>query len=297
MKRGGRAPSLTAEGVAALRAAEMVLLPPGRRVFEDPLASALLTGYRRRALRHPRLLRRLVDWNERRSPGMTCSVLVRARYARDRLEALLQEGLRQVVILGAGLDTTAWDPRLPADVAIWEVDHPATQAMKRGRLATAGIAEPRGLVFLPLDLETGDLAAGLAATGHRRAKPTLVTMLGLLPYLTRPMVQDTLTRVRGLMEGGGEVIYTYLAAAALDRGARPAGNRRLSRRMARLGEPFRFAADPDDMARLVASSGFEIVESLDGRAMTARLPEGDERVISPLVNLERARPISPRSPS
>ncbi len=295
MKDAGRY-SRTAEGVAAFRAAEMVLVPRGRRVFEDPLASLLLTGYRRRVLRHPRLLRRLIAWNERRYPGMTLSVLVRARYARSRLEALLAAGLRQMVILGAGLDTTAWDPGLPTDLAIWEVDHPATQAMKRRRLAAAGLAAPSRLTFLPVELRRGGLAAGLAATGHRRESPTFVTMLGLLPYLTGTMVETAFREARGIMEGGGEVIYTYLAGAALDPIARPAGVGRLARRLARLGEPFLFAADPDRMARLAASAGFEQIESFDGRAMTAMAPPGDGRAVSPLVNLARAKPISPRSP-
>jgi len=290
--RDGRA-SRTAEGVAAVRAAEMVLQPEGGRLFADPLARDLLAGYRRRALRFPRLLRFLMALNERLYPGMATSVLVRAAYARSRLEALLAAGVRQVVILGAGLDTTAWIPDLPSDLLTWEVDQPGTQALKRRRLAEAGIAEPPGLSFLPLELETGRLSASLAASGHRRDRPTFITMLGLLPYLTRGAVETAFREASGLLQGGGEVVYTWLGAAILDRARMSAGTARLARRVARLGEPFRFGADRGEMERLVAAEGLCQVESYDGEALTAMLPAGDGRVVNRLVNLARAIPRPP----
>src|SRR5580698_1979013 len=118
-------PSRTAERVALRRAEHQILDHP--KVFDDPLAISI-AGTRESPPETPfdRLLRAFVA--------------ARSRYAEDQLASAVARGVRQYVVLGAGLDTYAY--RSSVGVRVFEVDHPATQAWKRSRLGDAGIAIP-----------------------------------------------------------------------------------------------------------------------------------------------------------
>ena len=103
----------------------------------------------------------------------------RARFAEDSVAAAVATGTRQVVILGAGLDTFAYRNPYP-ELRVFEVDHPATQAWKRDRLATAGIDYPETLTLVPVDFETQDLAAELESTTFTRTEPAIFVWLGVV---------------------------------------------------------------------------------------------------------------------
>ena len=107
----------------------------------------------------------------------------RVRFAEDSVAAAVTTGTRQVVILGAGLDTFAYRNPYP-ELRIFEVDHPATRARKRDRLASAGTDYPETLTLVPLDFETQSLAAELESTTFTRTEPAIFVWLGVVFYLT-----------------------------------------------------------------------------------------------------------------
>jgi methyltransferase (TIGR00027 family) len=166
-------PSLTARGAAGHRAAHQ-LLEDGR-IFRDPLAVRILGG-------DPDEIAREAEAAPSRRP-MRLFIAVRTRFAEDALAAAAERGARQLVVLGAGLDTFAHrNPHEGAGLRVFEVDHPATQAWKRARLAEAGLAAPPSLTFAPVDFERQTLADGLAAAGFDPAAPSFFTWLGVVPY-------------------------------------------------------------------------------------------------------------------
>jgi len=116
--------------------------------------------------------------------GLRLFVAVRSRFAEEQLAKAVEQGVRQYVLLGAGLDTFAYRNPL-AGLRVFEVDHPDTQAWKRKRLHHAGIAIPESMYFAPVDFEHDTLAHGLEAVGFRRDEPTFFSWLGVVPYLTR----------------------------------------------------------------------------------------------------------------
>src|SRR5262249_61130663 len=101
------------------------------------------------------------------SRPMPLVIAARSRLSEDALAASVARGVRQVVVLGAGLDTFSLrNPYAEQGVRVFEVDHPATQAWKRERLREAGLALPASLTFPPVDFEPQGLA-------HRRSKGRL----------------------------------------------------------------------------------------------------------------------------
>ncbi|HEY4923259.1 MAG TPA: class I SAM-dependent methyltransferase, partial [Roseiarcus sp.] len=174
--------SRTALGAAGHRAAHQVL--EQGRIFADPLALRILGADADEAIGEAE--------REPRRRGLRLFIAVRTRFAEDALAAAIVRGARQLVVLGAGLDTYAYRADPGAALRVFEVDHPATQAWKRERLASAGIAIPPTLTFAPVDFERESLATGLAAAGLDPARRSFFTWLGVTPYLTEQAIFTTL---------------------------------------------------------------------------------------------------------
>ncbi|WP_280310081.1 class I SAM-dependent methyltransferase [Nocardia abscessus] len=133
-------------------------------------------------------------------------IAARSRFADDTVAAAIARGIDQVVILGAGLDTTACR-HVGAGVRFFEVDHPNTQTWKRRRLSEAGITVPASLAFVPIDFENLSLAAGLAGAGLDRSRGAVYIWLGVAVYLTRSSVDGTLRYIAS--HGKSELVFDY----------------------------------------------------------------------------------------
>ncbi len=260
-------PSRTAWMAATHRAAHQ-LLERGL-IFSDPLALRILgqdaESVTRDALAHP----------ERR--GMRMFIAARAHLAESALATgVEQRGVSQLVVLGAGLDTFAYRNPHADRLRVFEVDHPATQAWKRRRLAEAGIAVPTGVVHAPVDFEREALLEGLTAAGLDPARRTFFMWLGVAPYLTQEAVRATLAAIGGLA-GGGEVAFDYAdPPAALSDEARAAHQVR-AERVAALGEPWLSYFEPPALRALLTDQGFRDVEDLGPPALAARYWPGVQR--------------------
>ena len=146
-------PSRTALAAAVQRAAHQTL--DGGRVFNDPVARVILGP------EADTLINAVSADPAQRQ--MRVFMAARSRFAEDSLDAAVARGVRQVVILGAGLDTFSLrNPHAGLGLRVFEVDHPATQAWKRTRLGEANLAIPAMLTFAPVDFTCQDLAKELA---------------------------------------------------------------------------------------------------------------------------------------
>ena len=192
-------PSRTASLIARQRAAHQ-LLDHGS-ILDDPLAMKILGEDQKDVLQfanaHPLAsIGRLVT-------------SARSRIAEDALSAAVERGVRQVVILGAGLDTVALRcPHGAREIRIYEVDHPATQAWKLERLAEAQLAIPPWLVFVPVDFERDGLRESLAGAGFHQDSPAFFTWLGVVPYLTQDAIGGTLGYIASIPNS--EVVFDYM---------------------------------------------------------------------------------------
>lgn len=147
-------PSRTAFRVADRRAAHQLLDRP--LVFEDPLAVRIIGG-------------RGDKKDNPMSRALRAFMAVRSRFAEDQLASALTRGVRQYVLLGAGLDTFAY--RNPSAVRVFEVDHPATQSWKRELLEQARITPPETVTFVAVDFERDNLQERLADSGFDLRAP------------------------------------------------------------------------------------------------------------------------------
>jgi len=198
---------------------------------------------------------------DQRFPPMELWLALRVAYL-DRLVGLAvdQLSIRQIVILGAGYDTRA--ARLPrAGVTYFEVDHPATQAAKRERLARLDRYPIDAARYVTCNFEREDPIERLVASGFMTRDPALVLWEGVVPYLTEPAVRATATRLATGLDPRSVVAFDFL-------GKRFALGQSLSQKdhdtreyVHALGEPIRFGTD--DILPLLVDCGFRWVRSLD----------------------------------
>ena len=255
-------PSRTAYRVALRRAAHQVFDDPV--VFRDPYALRLLGLSADRLgptdLRAP---------NRPSSQSLRAFLVARSLFAEESLAyAAKTHGVRQYVLLGAGLDTFSLrnnDPHLH----VFEVDHPATQAWKQRLLREAGLDLPGTCTQVAVDFETDDLASRLDSCGLHPDKPAMFAMLGVVPYLTPAAFTATLA-VLARRGGGSSLVLDY----GLPRHVLPPMEQlafdSLAERVAKAGEPFQLFFTEEEMAEQMNRAGLRVAEDLTPKEINER---------------------------
>ena len=183
-------------------------------------------------------------------------VCVRARLPEDIVEDAVAAGVRQYVILGAGLDSFAYRRADLLDrLLVYEVDHPETQTWKRAQLSALGVEVPASLVFAPVDFERQTLAEGLEAASFDFGEPAVFSWIGVTMYLTREAIIATLDTVTGC-PAGTRVVLTYNLPKDALRGMGQSTERVLTGIVTEMGEPFVSLFLPAEIEELLHDRGF-----------------------------------------
>ena len=192
----------------------------------------------------------------------------RSRIAEDASSRAVERGVRQIVILGAGLDTFALRNPHGAQIRIYEVDHPATQAGKCERLAEAQIALPPWLIFAPVDFEQDEVGEKLVAAGFRQNAPAFFTWLGVTPYLTQNAIGRTLDYISSIRNS--EVVFDYMEPPeGFSEELRQIEKAR-AEQLEKMGERSLSRFEPAGIATLLRSHGFCDLEDVDFDEIAAR---------------------------
>jgi methyltransferase (TIGR00027 family) len=255
-----RAVSNTAHAVMVLRAVHQ-LVDDEPKILVDPVAVRLLDEESREGIRNnPEHFRRGM------ALALRAHVVIRSRFAEDRLAAAVGRGVTQFVVLGAGYDTFAFrQPDWARMLRIFEVDHAASQQAKRERLAAANIPLPPNVTFAAVDFEHETLLAGLARSGFDPQQPTFVSCLGVLVYLTAEAVEGVFRFAASLVPGS-EIVATF-------RGQRVAGEpveSPVAAAAAAAGEPWISSFDPAGLRRQLMAMGFSDVSLITGPELEVR---------------------------
>jgi methyltransferase (TIGR00027 family) len=203
------------------------------------------------------------------------TTLSRSRYTEDCLEEAVLGGIRQYVILGAGMDTFAFRwPEWAKGLEVFEVDHPVTQAMKAERVKRAGWPVPDTLHFLPVDFQTQDLAEELRLSGYSSETPGFYSWLGVTYYLDLEAVQTTLRKIMKVSSPGSVIVFDYMSLDALVPGKASRQEKATREVVSQTGEPFKTFLDPAELSSLLTSLGWKLVENLSPAEIESRYFSG-----------------------
>ena len=265
--------SLTAMGIAVLRAAEMDK-PADERICSDPLARRFIPAWFFYFMK----LLLATGYAELRGAGIVGFILARCRYMDDVLSDALEQGLQQLVILGAGFDSRAYRfDRLRNGVRVFEVDHPATQQAKLRKLTR--ILEPGGLpgyvTFVPVDFTYQTLDARLPECGYSDRLKTLFIWEGVTMYLDAPAVDATLAFVSHHSAPGSAVVFDYMYQAVLDGRAKGHSEVSSMRRYRDFSqEVLNFGIEAGQIEAFLAARGFAQVRNVTGADLHERYFKG-----------------------
>jgi methyltransferase (TIGR00027 family) len=252
-------PSRTALMIARQRAAHQVL--DHGSILNDPFAMKILREDEKDVLQ-------FANKHPLASIGRLFTT-ARSRIAEDALAGAADRGVRQIVILGAGLDTFALrNPHGARQIRIYEVDHPLTQAWKRQRLAEAQIALPPRLIFVPVDFEREDVGEKLVAAGLQQTSPAFFTWLGVVPYLSEDAIGRTLDYMSSIHNS--EVVFDYMEPPeAFSEELRRLEEQR-SEQLKKIGECSDSRFEPAGMKAILCSHGFCDIEDIGFQEIAAR---------------------------
>jgi len=210
------------------------------------------------------------------SKSLRAFLVARSRYAEDELARAVSDGVRQCVVLGAGLDTFAYrNPFASRGLRVFEMDHPATQAWKRDRLRAAEIKVSPETVFVPVDFERETIADELRRAGFALRGKAFFSWLGVAPYLTDRAFAETMGFIASMPAGSGVVFDYAVPRSTLNFLERLAFDR-ISARVAGAGEPFRLFFEPAELEAHLRGMGFLQIENLGVKEINSRYFVGRE---------------------
>ena len=207
-----------------------------------------------------------------RASAAYADVILRARYTEDALRAAVARGVAQYVIIGAGFDSFAMRrPAYAEQLEIFEVDHPATQSLKRQRLRECDIPDTDAPHFIAADLATEGLGAALARSSYQATLPSFFSWLGVTMYLTRDANLATLRAIAASAPPGSELVFSYVDQAMFDPScSAPQSFQDLKNQVASAGESFQSGFDPRTLATELREAGLLLLEDLNGDQLLAR---------------------------
>jgi methyltransferase (TIGR00027 family) len=220
-------------------------------ILDDPVVLDLIPE-----ARDPACLAGLGSSSEMRPTLLRAMFAMRSRFTEDRLASAVERGVRQYVIIGAGLDTFPWrQPAYTRNLRIFAVDHPVGWEFTQRRLRERGFEIPANLSYVQVDLLGESIAEKLAAAGFDRAAKTFCSLLGVTQYLDRRKFDELVGFSSNLPKGSELVLSVISPDDELD-GIDLEIVSRGAARTAGAGEPWTARLRPKETKELLIGQGF-----------------------------------------
>ncbi len=258
--------SRTAEAAALARSLQQTL-PASQRILDDPFAPAFLQHPYLRFVASSRLhslmLSRFLDfW----ATGAQEFVAIRARLADDLAKELVRDGLKQLVLLGAGFDSMVLRIKdALRGVRVFEVDHPATQTVKRQVMAQ--YATPDNLRFVAVDFEQDDFVEKLKEAGLDPRHSSLIICMGVSYYLTPQAMDRALTQISLLGGAGTYLAFDYILQKVIEGTTQNLQALNAMRHVALLEEPWIFGLKPGEAGDYLAAFGLKLIKDYQSKEL------------------------------
>lgn len=260
VKRKG--PSKMAEMIALHRVAESAL-PEGIRICYDPYAVHFVDPETLSfARKNPEKAKAMREHYELLFPGLASSIRARVRYFDDFAKASIEDGLEQLVLLGAGYDTRAYRIKGLNEIKVFEVDHPKTQDVKIEKIKKIFGSLPGHVVYVPVDFESEDLGQKLLEKGYIKSQKTLFIMEGLLMYIPPKTVDEMLSFIVKNSGKGSSIIFDYYPQSVVDGTNELEVAKNILNYVIQQGEPLLFGIKEGEVEAFLAQRGFSKIQNV-----------------------------------
>jgi methyltransferase (TIGR00027 family) len=249
-------PAKMAEGIAMLRAYESSK-PEDERICYDPYAINFI---------NPKILDYAAKHRDEASAAVennSGSIVARVRYFDDFVKKMIEQGIEQLVIFGAGYDSRAYRIKeMKGRVKVFEVDHPGTQSFKVEKIKEILGTIPEHVVFVPVDFETETFREKLFSKGYNPSLKTLFIMEGLLMYITPNSVAETLSFIAENSGQGSAVIFDYFPESVVDGTSKLKIAQDIRNFAIQQGEPLQFGIKDGELDEFLSNFGFSNIQKI-----------------------------------
>jgi methyltransferase (TIGR00027 family) len=248
-------PNAGAYGAAIHRAVHQLLDIP--LILDDPMALKIIDG-----IKLSELQANINRYRAEQEQFLRAFIVMRSRYTEDTLAQCVQNGIRQYVILGAGLDTFSYRNLYPQSALdVFEVDQPGMQLWKKQHLIKLGILLPKQLAYVPMNFENNLLRTALQATNFKFDQPAFFSLLGVTQYLSYEAVFEIFKFVSS-MPKESEIVFEYILSPLLLNSLQQRDLVQTAKRSAARGEQWRTFFDPLILAENLHRIGFRYTEDI-----------------------------------
>jgi methyltransferase (TIGR00027 family) len=248
--------SRTALGAAICRLIEQYQ-PEKTRLFYDPVAKELVGGSVRILMKFASMRNFTMKQTDAVAKGIYGVQICRTRYIDDVVQAAISQGIKQLVILGAGYDTRPY--RLPEmeSVKVFEVDLPAVQDDKKKKLQKYLGRLPEHVTFIPIDFDTQTLETVFTGTAFDPSMPAIFIWEGVTQYISEEAVRQTLAFV-GKSAPGSIIVFTYVLKSIIERHSDIPGANHMMDVVARQS-PWVFGLEPSGIQDFLKPYGLTVI--------------------------------------
>ncbi|MFL5665470.1 MAG: class I SAM-dependent methyltransferase [Ktedonobacteraceae bacterium] len=285
--------SNTALGAATCRLIEQYQ-PKPTRLFHDPLVKDLVGTLIRALMQFASMRNLAIQQMDAITPGIYGVQISRTRFIDDVVRDALSQGIEQVVILGAGLDTRPYRLAGMEHTRVFEVDLPSVQEDKKKKLQKHFGRLPEQVTFLPIDFDTQSLEAVFTGTLFDPASPAVFVWEGVTQYLSEEAVRRTLAFV-GTSAPGSILVFTYVLQSFIERRSDIPGAEKMMDMVAKRGSPWLFGLEPSSVASYLSPFHFCLIADVGNAEYQASYfkPVGRKLVVSEVERIAQATVIRP----
>jgi methyltransferase (TIGR00027 family) len=201
------------------------------------------------------------------SPGAYFYQISRIQFGDEALLQALEDGVSQVLIMGAGNDTRAFRFEreiLKANARIIELDTPESQAWKTAKVEEHWGGLPGHVSYVPIDFNKTTLEEALLQNGasYDPEAKTLFFWEGVCYYLDADSVDKVLAFVREASPAGSSLVFDYFQKAALEGRTKPYGAQKVLKRGPERGEPFIYGIEENEIERFLGKRGLQLIRHM-----------------------------------
>jgi methyltransferase (TIGR00027 family) len=242
--------SRTALGTAICRLIEQYQ-PEATRLFDDPVVKWFVGVPIRVMMQFASMRNFTIKRTDAVAQGIYGTQICRTRYIDDAVRAALAQGIRQLVLLGAGFDTRPYRLAGMESVSVFEVDLPLVQNDKKKKIQNYLGRLPANVAFIPIDFDTQTLEAVFAGTAFDPSRRAVFVWEGVTQYISEEAVRQTLAFV-GKSTSGSILVFTYVLKSIIDRcSSIPRANHMLD--VVAKQAPWVFGLEPSDVPEFLKS--------------------------------------------
>jgi methyltransferase (TIGR00027 family) len=285
--------SNTALGAATCRLIEQSQ-PEKTRLFHDAVVKDLVGTPIRALMQSARMRNYTIKQTDAIMPGIYGAQICRTRFIDEAVEKALSQGIRQVVILGAGLDTRPYRLAGMDRVQVFEVDLPSVQEAKKKRLHKHFGRLPGNVTFVPIDFDKESLEAAFTGTPFDPSNPSMFVWEGVTQYLSEEAVRRTLAFV-GTSAPGSILVFTYVLQSIIERRSDLPGAEKLMEVVAKRGSPWMFGLEPSRVASYLSPFHLNLIADVGNAEYQTRYlgPLGRKLVVSECERIAQATVMCP----